>query len=125
MAVASNSMMTTHFAHETTLTLRRLLPRLEQEFADQVATAGWMTFRRRLDQHFPRDAIFAFVRTHDQQRMIVLANFTEREQLVAANEIRLYGLGYRFTDLISDQPLQLTDSPIRLEAYQVLWLVSA
>ena len=54
MTSASNSMMTTQFAHETTLTLRRLLPRLEQEFADQVATAEWATFRHRLDQHFPR-----------------------------------------------------------------------
>lgn len=68
------------------------------------------------------DHVFAFVRTHEQQRVVVLANFTEREQPLPANEIRLYGLAYHFTDLISGQSLHLTDSPIRLEPYQVLWL---
>ena len=71
------------------------------------------------------DHVFAFVRTHEQQRIVVLANFTEYEQQIAANEIRLYGLGYGFTDLITNQPLHLADSPIRLEPYQVLWLAAA
>jgi amylosucrase len=71
------------------------------------------------------DQVFAFVRTHEQQRVVVLANFTERVQPIAANEIRLYGLGYRFTDLITNQPLHLTDQPIHLEPYQVVWLASA
>jgi amylosucrase len=71
------------------------------------------------------DQVFAFVRTHEQQRIVVLANFTERVQPIAANEIRLYGLGYSFTDLITDQPLHLTDQPIHLEPYQVVWLASA
>lgn len=70
------------------------------------------------------DHVFAFVRTHEQQRVVILANFTEREQQISANEIRLYGLAYHFTDLISGQSLHLTDSPIRLEPYQVLWLTA-
>lgn len=70
------------------------------------------------------DHIFAFVRTHEQQRIIVLANFTEHEHLIAANELRLYGLGYVFTDLISRQALHLTNAPIRLDPYQVLWLAA-
>ncbi|MBX3014374.1 MAG: alpha-glucosidase C-terminal domain-containing protein [Caldilineaceae bacterium] len=68
------------------------------------------------------DHIFAFVRTHAQERILVLANFTEREQRIPANELRLYGLGYHFTDLIRQQPLSLTADPITLEPYQVLWL---
>jgi amylosucrase len=70
------------------------------------------------------DQVFAFVRTHDQQRIVVLANFTERVQAIPANEIRLYGLGYHFTDLITAQSLHLLDQPIHLEPYQVLWLAS-
>jgi glycosidase len=70
------------------------------------------------------DQVFAFVRTHEQQRVVVLANFTERVQPIPANEIRLYGLSYGFTDLITDQPLHLTDQPIYLEPYQVVWLAS-
>ena len=41
-------------AHATTVTLARLLPRLEQTFAEHVNTPAWALFRRRLDTHFPR-----------------------------------------------------------------------
>ncbi|HRW04696.1 MAG TPA: amylosucrase [Caldilineaceae bacterium] len=70
------------------------------------------------------DHIFAFVRTNERQRVLVLANFTEREQRVAPNELRLYGLGYEFHELISDAPLTITNEPIRLDPYQVMWLES-
>lgn len=74
--------------------------------------------------HVGSDHVFAFVRTHAQQRIVVLANFTEHAQLIPANELRLYGLGYHFADLISNQAIHLTDSPIALDPYQVLWLTS-
>ena len=47
-------MDTMQLAHATTLTFARLLPRLEQTFAEHVATPAWATFRRRLDAHFPQ-----------------------------------------------------------------------
>lgn len=70
------------------------------------------------------DHVFAFVRTNAQQRVLVISNFTERELRISPNEIRLYGLGYQFHELISDTTLTITDEPIRLEPYQVLWLKS-
>ncbi len=70
------------------------------------------------------DHVFAFVRTYEQARILVLANFTERDQQIPANEIRLYGLGYGFTDLISGQSIHLADNPVRLEPYQVMWLTN-
>lgn len=54
---------------------------------------------------------------------MVLVNFSEGVQPVHANELRLYGLGYRFMDLVSGQPLVLGDADVMIEPYQVLWLV--
>lgn len=69
--------------------------------------------------------IFAFVRTNNEQRVIVLANFTEHDQVVHPNELRLYGLGYTFQELISNQKFTLAEEPLRLDAYQTMWLVAA
>jgi len=47
-------------------------------------------------------AVFGFLRTGGDQRVLVLANFTERKQPVQANLLRLYGRGYKYYDLLSD-----------------------
>jgi amylosucrase len=71
------------------------------------------------------DHVFAFVRTGRQgERVLVLANFSEHTQPVAANEVRLYGLGYRFHEVITQQEMTLSDAPIVLEPYQVMWLAA-
>jgi amylosucrase len=78
------------------------------------------------------DHVFAYVRTaptHAEghagdQRVLVAANFTENTQPIASNELRLYGLDYRFRDLISGKDIVLGDEPLVLEPYQVLWLVN-
>jgi len=69
------------------------------------------------------DHVFGYVRHHLGQRLVALANFTEREQVILANEVRLYGLGYTFTDLVSDQAINLAQD-LRLEPYQFVWLVA-
>jgi amylosucrase len=69
------------------------------------------------------DHVFAYVRSGRQsERVLVLANFSEHTQPIAANEVRLYGLSYHFRDLITGQELKLGDDPIVLAPYQVLWL---
>ena len=69
------------------------------------------------------DHVFAFVRTgRDGQRLLVLANFSEHTQPVAANELRVYGLRYTFHDLISGRTIELGNEQVVLEPYQVLWL---
>ncbi|MBI1877594.1 MAG: alpha-glucosidase C-terminal domain-containing protein, partial [Chloroflexi bacterium] len=67
------------------------------------------------------DHVFGYVRRYKGERVLVLANFTEHEQAIAANEIRLHGLGYNFTNLINDQIITLADD-LRLEPYQFVWL---
>jgi len=68
------------------------------------------------------DHVFAYLRTHGEQRVVVLANFTERDQRISANELRLYGLSYQFEELISGQLLQLNSGELLLSPYQVMWL---
>jgi amylosucrase len=71
------------------------------------------------------DHIFAYVRTGRQgERVLVLANFSEHTQPVAANEVRLYGLSYHFYDLVAQREITLSDEPIVLEPYQVMWLAA-
>jgi amylosucrase len=69
------------------------------------------------------DHVFAFVRTGESGRMLVLANFTERVQTLGGNALRLHGLGYQFHDLISDQPVT-SENDLYLGPYQVMWLVA-
>ncbi|MFN8494995.1 MAG: alpha-amylase family glycosyl hydrolase [Caldilineaceae bacterium] len=66
--------------------------------------------------------VFAYLRTHADQRIVVLANFTEYEQGLKANELRLYGLSYEFTELISGKQIRLLSDDLHLEPYQVMWL---
>ena len=65
--------------------------------------------------------VFAFVRANAAGRLFVVANFSEREQRVDANSLRVHGLGYEFHDLISDQPV-LASHELCLQPYQVMWL---
>jgi amylosucrase len=63
------------------------------------------------------DHIFAYVRTHaaggeGRTRVLVLANFSEHTQPLRANELRLYGLGYRFRELVSGKEIVLGDEPM-------------
>lgn len=68
------------------------------------------------------DHVFGYVRRYQGQRLLALANFTEQEQTIAANEIRLHGLSYAFTDLVSGQAITMAED-LRLEPYQFVWLV--
>ncbi len=69
------------------------------------------------------DHVFGFVRSHGGQRILVLVNFTEQGQVVNANELRLYGLGYQFHELITGRWVRLESDEFYLEPYQVAWLV--
>lgn len=65
--------------------------------------------------------LFGYVRHHGGQRLFVVANFSEHPQEMDADQLRVYGPGFNFTDLISGQALT-ADQPLRLEPYQYIWL---
>ena len=64
--------------------------------------------------------VFAFVHTYHGERVLVFANFGEEEQVIPANLLRLYGLSYGFTDLLTGEAVPSKD--LNLTAYQLLCL---
>jgi amylosucrase len=67
--------------------------------------------------------VFGYVRQNDGGRVLVFANFSEAEQRVAANAVRLHGLSYSFTDLVSGQAISL-ENDLVLEPYRFVWLMA-
>ena len=68
--------------------------------------------------------VFGYVRNQGGQRVLALVNFSEHHQPIDANVLRLYGLSYQFTELISGYDLHVSGPQMVLEPYQVLWLAN-
>lgn len=69
------------------------------------------------------DHVFAYVRSGAGERVLCLANFTETEQQVAANELRLYGLSRTFQNLITGDEV-VAQGDLSLQPYQAVWLLA-
>ncbi len=67
--------------------------------------------------------VFGYIRQHTGARVLILANFSEHEQRVAANTVRNHGLSYAFRDLVSGEPLVLGEDLV-LEPYRFVWLAA-
>ena len=65
--------------------------------------------------------LFGYVRHGGSQWLFVVANFSNQVQEMDTNLLRMYGAGYRFTDLITGQTLT-ADRSLRLEPYRCMWL---
>jgi amylosucrase len=69
------------------------------------------------------ERVFGYVRQHGEERVLVLANFSEREERVSANLLRLYGLSYSFKELVSGDALRYEGAEdIAIGPYALLWL---
>jgi len=64
--------------------------------------------------------VFAFLRSQAGARALVLANFGEQAQVIPGNLLRLYGLSYHFTDLLSGS--QVGGEDLALGAYDIVCL---
>lgn len=64
-------------------------------------------------------AVFAF---HKEDKMLVLANFSEERQVVNCNTVNWFGLPWEMHDLIQGKTVRLWDN-IVLGPYEYLWLV--
>ena len=70
--------------------------------------------------------VFGYIRHHAGAQMLVLANFSEREQQVAANTVRNYGVSYAFQNLVTGETITIgNDEPLVLTPYQFVWLAAA
>ena len=65
--------------------------------------------------------LLGYTRSHDGSRLIVLANFTDTEQVLAGNALRMAGLGRFFQDVLTDTQIA-TSEDLQFAPYQLLWL---
>ena len=65
--------------------------------------------------------LFGFVRSHDGERLAVLANFTEAQQTMEAYRLRQQGFTQSCTDQLTGEACPL-EHELTLEAYQLLCL---
>lgn len=66
--------------------------------------------------------VLAFARQSANQRVLVFANFSEKEHTLPANLFRLYGISYQLRNLLNDT--QLPQGDIQLSALDFLVLAS-
>lgn len=67
--------------------------------------------------------LFGYVRQQPEQRLLIVSNFSEQEQVFAENRLRIFGMSYRFLDHISGREIIANDD-LKLDPYQCLWLES-
>lgn len=65
--------------------------------------------------------LFGYIRQKGRQRLLIVNNFSEHPQVMRENRLRVYGLGYRFTDHISGMTYSSED-PLQLGPYRFVWL---
>ncbi len=65
--------------------------------------------------------VLGYIRSHEGNRLLVLANFSDETQTVAGNRLRTAGLGRFFRDRISDAEMA-TATDVTLEPYGFVWL---
>ncbi len=70
------------------------------------------------------DHVFGFFRNHQENSVLVLASFSEREQKLEARRLRGLGLRKTIVDLVSGRTITAMQE-LRLEAYQLLVLARA
>jgi len=66
--------------------------------------------------------VLGYVRQSQGQRILVLASFSEQEQRIAANDLRVHGLSYAFVDLVSGKQRAATED-LTLEPLGFVWLL--
>jgi amylosucrase len=66
--------------------------------------------------------VLAYVRTHDSHVLAVLANFSEREQVVDLRGWRPEGLAHHLKDVFAGRVLS-TSGVVELAPYEFLWLL--
>ncbi len=66
--------------------------------------------------------VLAYLRRRGAARVLVLANFSEQEQRLPANLLRVHGLSYGMQDLPTSELLEAAGE-LSLQPYRLLWLV--
>jgi amylosucrase len=67
--------------------------------------------------------LFGYVRRHGGRLLLVVASFSEHPQTMDGARLRMYGMGYRFADLVTGNTVTV-DEPLSLPPYGMAWLVA-
>jgi amylosucrase len=86
---------------------------ISQRKSNPVFSGGTMQVINTESNH-----VLGYMRVHNSHKALILANFSEREQTIPANLLRLYGLNHSFKDLIMDEDIPIED--LKLEPYQFI-----
>ncbi len=68
--------------------------------------------------------VFGYFRRHEHQSMLVIANFTEKEQILSARRLRTLGLRKTVTDILAGKIIVATEE-MRLAPYQLAVLLAS
>jgi amylosucrase len=71
--------------------------------------------------HTGNESVFGYFRSHGSERVLIFANFSEGNHIIPSNLLRLYGLSYKFKDLLKNETIPFAD--LTLEPYQFVCLV--
>jgi amylosucrase/maltose alpha-D-glucosyltransferase/alpha-amylase len=66
--------------------------------------------------------VFGYFRQHSEQNVLVLANFSDEEQVIEARHLRLLGLGKTLTDIVAGRTTIATRE-LEMEPYQFMILL--
>ena len=66
--------------------------------------------------------VLGYFRHHDEQSVLVLANFSDKEQIISAKRLRLLGLRKTITDIVAGKTVIATQQ-LDIEPYQLMVLV--
>lgn len=66
--------------------------------------------------------VLGYIRQAEGQRILVLLNFSEREQVIDENTLRVYGPGYKFRDLACNENFEMRE--VALGPYECLFLLT-
>lgn len=66
--------------------------------------------------------VFGYFRQHNEQSVLVLANFSDKQQVIAAKHLRLLGLSKTLTDIVAGKTIIATQQ-LEMEAYQFMVLL--
>ncbi len=64
----------------------------------------------------------AYLRWHDANSLVVLANFSERVQSLDLTPLRAEGMSHFFKDIFTEKTLSTAD-PLNLKPFDLLWLI--
>ena len=98
----------------------RLYPRLKRLLVIRKETTAFLGSDTEIIRSGSKQ-VFGYIRQAGGERVLVLANCSEQPVKIDGNEIRLYGLGYEFLNLVNQEKYNAKE-PLELDSFQFAWL---